>query len=370
MSQLKDGNYYTVQAFMVRDLKLKGLEKDVYAIIYGFSQAENQRYTGSLQYLADWCCSTKQGIVKSLKSLLEKGLILKESKKINNVNFVEYYTTEFNGGIKQSLTGGIQLSLPNNINKDNIVNKIIKATLKFNDNIYSTKDNNITKDNTIHSLKSLKRKYILSNKDSYVDKVSTLYTKEKIKENTNQINNNKDILKEKKKESPEVVEVFEFYQDAGLKKMRTLTDKAEKAIKKALKDYSVEELKTLIKRFKCIVKDEFYYYNYSWNVEEFFSRKEGYREFDDNGSKWQSYIAERPTIKTDQYFEPLWEMYPNKSSVREAKREFQKKFVGITDDNTALQKARYIYSRCRDYVQDTDDQYIMALSRWLESNIS
>lgn len=270
-----------------------------------------------------------------------------------------------NNSVTQVKQNSISIS-----NSKSIYRKNICILKKKNDNIYSTKDNNITEDNTIHSLKSLKRKYIPSNKDSYVDKISTLYTKEKIKENTNQINNNKDILKEKKKESPEVVEVFEFYQDAGLKKMRTLTDKAEKTIKKALKDYSVEELKTLIKRFKCIVKDEFYYYNYSWNVEEFFSRKEGYREFDDNGSKWQSYIAERPTIKTEQYFEPLWEMYPNKSSVREAKREFQKKFVGITDDNTALQKARYIYSRCRDYVQDTDDQYIMALSRWLESNIS
>ena len=114
-SRIKDGNYYVVQSFMVKDLKLKGLEKDVYAIIYGFTQGENQRFTGSLQYLADWCCSTKQGILKVLKSLVEKGLIIREEKKINNVNFVEYYTTEFNTPIKQNLTEGIKQSLTNNI---------------------------------------------------------------------------------------------------------------------------------------------------------------------------------------------------------------------------------------------------------------
>lgn len=124
-SKVKDGNYYVVQSFMVKELKLKGLEKDVYAIIYGFSQA-GQKFNGSLQYLADWTTSTKQGVLKSLKSLQDKGLVVKEEKQFNGVKFCEYYTTEFNTplnkveeGIKQSLTGGIQQSLPNNKSLNN-----------------------------------------------------------------------------------------------------------------------------------------------------------------------------------------------------------------------------------------------------------
>ena len=132
--------YYTVLDFMVSELQLKGLERDIYAIIYGFCQA-GRTYTGSLQYLADWTLTTKQGVIKVLKKLEEKGLLIKEEKIINNVKFNEYKTVrpEVNssqlslpvcniGDIdsQHSLTGvvnrverGSQQSLPNNkdINK-------------------------------------------------------------------------------------------------------------------------------------------------------------------------------------------------------------------------------------------------------------
>ena len=115
-------NYITIQGFMVTDLKLKGNELLIYACIYGFSQTENQLFTGSLQYLADWTNSTKQGVSKCLKSLVEKGLIVKNDRIINGVKFCEYYATKFNGGMQQSLTGyatkfngGMQQSLTNNI---------------------------------------------------------------------------------------------------------------------------------------------------------------------------------------------------------------------------------------------------------------
>ena len=90
-------NYIVIQGWMVNELNLKGNELMVYAIIYGFSQLENQRFTGSLQYLADWTNSSKQGIRKSLKRLLDKGYIVKNDKIINNVKFCEYYTTKLHG---------------------------------------------------------------------------------------------------------------------------------------------------------------------------------------------------------------------------------------------------------------------------------
>ena len=74
---VKENSYICVQAFMVNDLHLKGNELLIYAIIYGFSQDGESEFTGSLQYLADWTCSTKQGVMKALQSLCEKQLILK-----------------------------------------------------------------------------------------------------------------------------------------------------------------------------------------------------------------------------------------------------------------------------------------------------
>lgn len=123
-SKIKDGNFYVVQSFMVKELGLKGLEKDVYAIIYGFTQAENQWFDGSLQYLADWTCSTKQGVLKALNSLMEKELIEKQDNMFNGVKFVKYRSTEFNRGIKQGLMGGGKQSLTNNIDKDKKENNI------------------------------------------------------------------------------------------------------------------------------------------------------------------------------------------------------------------------------------------------------
>lgn len=136
-SKVKDENYISIQGWMVTKLGLKGNELLIYAIIYGFSQAEDQTFNGSLQYLADWTNSTKQGVLKNLKSLIEKGYLGKNENYINGVKFCEYYTTEFNGvlnkvewGIKQSLTGvlnkveyPIKQSLTNNI-EYNINNKL------------------------------------------------------------------------------------------------------------------------------------------------------------------------------------------------------------------------------------------------------
>lgn len=138
-SWVKDGNFVTIQSFMVKDLKLKGNELLTYAIIYGFSQNGESKFTGSLQYIADWTNSTKQGVMKNLKALVEKGLIVKTDIYNNGVKFVQYhatelrtmqesltgYETEFNGGMQQSLTPPIQQSLPNNIaliKKENNIN--------------------------------------------------------------------------------------------------------------------------------------------------------------------------------------------------------------------------------------------------------
>ena len=130
MSRIKNENYITIQGWMINELNLKGNELIIYAIIYGFSQAENQIYNGSLQYLADWTNSTKQGVLKNLKSLVDKGCIVKNDKIINGVKFCEYYSTKFNGvlnkveqGIEQSLMEGIKQSLPNNINNISSNNK-------------------------------------------------------------------------------------------------------------------------------------------------------------------------------------------------------------------------------------------------------
>lgn len=123
---VRDGSYITIQSWMVNDLKLKGNELLAYAVIFGFSQDGETYFDGSLRYLADWTNSTRQGVSKVLKSLVEKGLIEKKDTHRNGIKFCSYRATKLNGvynkserGVQQSLTGGVQQSLTNNIEEDN-----------------------------------------------------------------------------------------------------------------------------------------------------------------------------------------------------------------------------------------------------------
>lgn len=127
MSKVIDGNFVVIQSWMLKEMKLKGNELLVYAIIYGFSQDGEQEFTGSLQYLADWTNSTKQGVIKNLNSLITKGYIEKHESFVNGVKFCSYksvngikqslmgYSTEFNEGSKQSLPNNITNNIDDNI---------------------------------------------------------------------------------------------------------------------------------------------------------------------------------------------------------------------------------------------------------------
>lgn len=118
MGLIKNENYITIQGWMINELHLSGNTLLVYAIIYGYSQDNESSFKGSLQYLADWCNATKQGIQKNLKELLERGLISKQEHIINNQKFCEYSCIPCN-----KVVYPMQQSCINNI-EDNIGNKI------------------------------------------------------------------------------------------------------------------------------------------------------------------------------------------------------------------------------------------------------
>ena len=134
MSKVSPDNYVAIQGWMITDLNLKGNELLIYAVIYGFSQDGESQFTGSLQYLADWCNSSKESARKVVKNLLEKQLLIKEDNIVNGIKFCKYKAIKPKKevkciqqsctGIQQSCTGGIQQSCTNNIDIYNINNNI------------------------------------------------------------------------------------------------------------------------------------------------------------------------------------------------------------------------------------------------------
>lgn len=135
-----------IQPWMVTELKLKGNELLVFAIIHNFSSDGESVFFGSLDYLATWCNSTKQGIIKSLNSLVQKGFITKTECGVGQTN---KYSTKFTS--KQSLMG-IKQSLIEPLNK---VEQTVKQSLI--NNKYIIKED-IKKDNK--KGKSKKEKFL------------------------------------------------------------------------------------------------------------------------------------------------------------------------------------------------------------------
>ena len=119
---MNNENYIIIQGWMINELNLKGNELLVYSIIYGFSQDNESAFTGSRQYLADWCNSTVRSIQIVLNSLVEKGYITKSENIQNGVKFCSY-VANFTGGEKSSR--GSEKSSLNNIvnNKNDILSK-------------------------------------------------------------------------------------------------------------------------------------------------------------------------------------------------------------------------------------------------------
>jgi len=136
MSKVKDTNFIVVPGWVITDLGLKGNDILIYSLIYGFSQTEDQYFSGSIQYIADWTNSTRQGVIKNLNNLVSLGLIEKvectptnkyraivpvnkvDSEPVNRVTEVVNRVTEPVNRVYQK---GKQ-SLQNNI--DNINNNI------------------------------------------------------------------------------------------------------------------------------------------------------------------------------------------------------------------------------------------------------
>jgi len=89
---MNNKGYFVVHEWMVTDLGLKGTELLVYAIIYGFTQIEEQKFYGSRRYLSNFIGASISSIQRSLDYLVEKGYLIKsvEDIPVNGVRMVSY----------------------------------------------------------------------------------------------------------------------------------------------------------------------------------------------------------------------------------------------------------------------------------------
>lgn len=86
-------SFYRVYYWMVKDLGLRGNERDLFALIYSFAEAGG-RMTGGLQYLCRRMGISKPTVMAGLRKLLEKDLLIKTEKTVNGVRYCEYRVNE------------------------------------------------------------------------------------------------------------------------------------------------------------------------------------------------------------------------------------------------------------------------------------
>lgn len=118
---VKDNTYVSIQAFMVNDLRLKGNELIIYAVIFGYTQDGNHWYYGTRGHLSGWCGATKGTVSNCLKSLQEKGYIRRREVERNGYTEVQYQaiSTPY-----QNLTGGDTKNCDTPLSKNSSNNNI------------------------------------------------------------------------------------------------------------------------------------------------------------------------------------------------------------------------------------------------------
>ena len=73
--------YLNIQGWIVTDLRLKGNDLFLFALIYGFCQNREAAFTGRLDYLCQWTNTSERTVQNTINRLVNAGLIIKQSRQ-------------------------------------------------------------------------------------------------------------------------------------------------------------------------------------------------------------------------------------------------------------------------------------------------
>ena len=136
--------YFTIHTWFMTELGLRGAERDIFAIIYGYSRDNVNRFIGSQDYIG-WYAGVKRETANvAIKKLLNKKYIKQEiieSEMRYYVNFEEINRVrKSNSEVLENLTGGVRKSnsevlenLTGSVRKSNTIN-IYKHNNKHSNN--------------------------------------------------------------------------------------------------------------------------------------------------------------------------------------------------------------------------------------------
>lgn len=145
--------------------------------------------------------------------------------------------------------------------------------------------------------------YKIVNYDLYQDLDSEKVTisKQSVNNKTTVTTSKQECIRMNKNEKKNIYNiVFDHWNSKNIIVHKLLTDEFKKDIDKALKESTQEEILKAIDHYAEAYHDPAYEYcSYKWGIHELLTRKEGYKRFLDDGSKWLNYLRHKNSRKQD-----------------------------------------------------------------------
>ena len=313
-------NGYTVYGWMKTVLNLVDTEKEIYAIIYGFSQDGESDFRGSISYLEEWTGKSRPHVIKCLKSLVEKKLIIKEERTVNNIQLPRYRANlEKLTELQHNYNEGSKCSLPvvndvySNYNYNNTLCNILSNDKSLSNNIHNVDiytESNSPEPNidTLEQTEKFKTKITDSNKEilnitrcndeiqlenqigaensSSEEKFDALFT------------GSEECAKSKKDRLAQTInsegtmakELFDYWNSKKLRVHRAYQVHYLKRFSKLIQNMSMDEIKHAIDNYEIIVHDKNFYWTHVWDLQDFIDTKEErYNRFLEDGDVWTNY---------------------------------------------------------------------------------
>lgn len=273
---------------------------------------KNEEFYREQEKILDDTALTLYSLRKAMKtlqslgilSIAKKGLPAKHYYKINSDVLAKCLSSR---PIENDSTSAFENDSTNNNYYKNNYNK--ENILKENSDVQGTSHSSNTNltSSTMFDLNSVSQ----SSKPNALtrEKLSIIDTSRAL-ENKPSHTNKLSVDSGKEKED-KILDIYNYWNSLGKPTHIKLTDSIVKAIKKALKTYSVEEIKKAISNYKTVLNDKDYYFDYTWGIDTFLKQSNGLPHFVDSGEKWLNYckkkgIANKPKVEVKQIKEGLY----------------------------------------------------------------
>ncbi|MEG1565824.1 MAG: hypothetical protein RR342_03705 [Bacilli bacterium] len=311
-------DYWTTETWMTKYLGLRGIKKDIFAIIYNFSKDLESTLNSAPRYLEEITGYDRSSISNAISELQNDKLITIEFserfkykyKVVDNIievikNAEEKYTeeqsivTKSNDKLNSSLQKATIVVTKSNDEKSTLINNntIYKTSDKYrvefsdenptlsenNQNKIKEKVTHITDSNTVKLSKhedNTKEPTINVEADSLFDIFSSEEGNSRKSRLAQTLNSNGSVAKE----------LFDYWNSKKLRVHRAYQSKYLERLNKFLELYSLEYAKQVIDNYEKIIHDSEFYWTYVWDLQDFIDvKEERFLRFVENGDVWDNY---------------------------------------------------------------------------------